>query len=49
MSSSAMAKWVVVSRNNDVGITSYAKPSTIRKSGDKVKCVYKKKTPAEAG
>jgi len=49
VSSSAMAKWVVVSRNNDVGITSCAKPSTIRKSGDKVKCVCKKEKPTEAG
>ncbi len=37
VSSSAMAEWVVISDSDDLGITVYADPSSIRKSGNKVK------------
>ena len=37
VSSSVMAEWVVISGIDDLGITVYADPSSIRKSGNKVK------------
>jgi hypothetical protein len=37
LSSSAMAKWVEVSSSDDLGITVYADPSSIRKADNKLK------------
>ena len=37
VSSSVMAEWVEISRNEDFGITVYADPANTRKSGNEVK------------
>jgi len=51
VSSSAMAKWVEISGNETIGVTTYVDPTTIRKKGNKVKLwqLYDYKTSRKLG